>query len=258
MWYISISVLELAGTSHQWKAESQRATTLINKTDIALSTKAIKLNVGISTQSNNIPSLSYNLRSDRTSKAKEPPSSSERVTSYDANFDCDNPSLLPNALVPSSELILISYKVLSHRTANFNIKLQPSKQLYRPINADANFDRDNPSSSNVLPPSSEEKVSERTADNIKPPSIQQLSSNECSPSSILKSLPFTLLLESERAANNDTKLHDIRLQPSSNNQNNQNNINVQLTTALNVPPLSNNKNNINYNNMLNHNKASSR
>jgi hypothetical protein len=86
---------------YQWKGESQRTTTLINKTEIALSAKAIKSNVGISTKSNNIPSVSYTVLSDRTPKAKEPPSSSERVTSYDANFDRDNPSLLSNVLVPS-------------------------------------------------------------------------------------------------------------------------------------------------------------
>jgi hypothetical protein len=122
-------------------------------------------------------------------------SSSELVTNYDANFDRDNPSLIPNVLVPSSELKLLSYKVLSHRTAN-NIKSPPSTERvinsdenisshrtdnipsvsYNLLsdrtpkaiqskmeginNSDINFNRDNPSSllSNVLVPSSELKL----------------------------------------------------------------------------------------------------
>jgi hypothetical protein len=92
------------------KTESQRTimistppnkdATSINKTEISLLTKAIKSKVGISTQSNNIPkalprakyipSVSYNKLSDRTaSNKKSPPSSSERVTNSDANFDRD-------------------------------------------------------------------------------------------------------------------------------------------------------------------------
>jgi hypothetical protein len=87
--------------------------TSINKTEIALLTKAIKSKVGISTQSNNIPkalqqakyipSVSYNKLSDRTaSNNKSPPSSSEWVTNSDAKFDRDNPSLSSITSIQSS------------------------------------------------------------------------------------------------------------------------------------------------------------
>jgi hypothetical protein len=126
------------------KAESQRTimistppdkdATSINKTETVLLTIAIKSNVGISTQSNNIPSVSYNKLLDRTaSNIKSPPSKQlYRAINAEANFDRDNP-LLPNVFPPSSELkslpiklLLVSEQVLVlERTAN-NIKLPPS------------------------------------------------------------------------------------------------------------------------------------
>jgi hypothetical protein len=94
--------------------------------------KTIKSNMGILSQSNRIPSVSDNLLSDRTPKAiKLPPSSWERVMNYDANFDRDNPSP-SNVLSPSLEskslpfnLLLVLERVLVPERAANNIKSPP-------------------------------------------------------------------------------------------------------------------------------------
>jgi hypothetical protein len=107
--------------------------------------KASSNEVSLSTQSNNIQSVSCNLLSDRTPKSikskvkstnardrlsdRTPKATKPKVKSTnnvvrDLNFDRDNPpsSDLPsNVLKPSSELKLSSYKVLSDWTPN-NIK----------------------------------------------------------------------------------------------------------------------------------------
>jgi hypothetical protein len=126
---------------YQQKTESQRTTSLINNT--ALLTKTIKANVDIPTQSNDISLVSCNLHSNRTLKAiKTPlPSSLERATNLDANFDRDNPLLSTMAKSPPPSSSSIN-----------DTKLRPSSNKN-------DFDRDNPSllplilpaSSNALP-----------------------------------------------------------------------------------------------------------
>jgi hypothetical protein len=133
-------------------SSNKDVTTLINKTEISLSMKAIKLKVGLSTQPKVLPQSksSLKLNASKTEQEQLPPSKQlYRAINADANFDRDNPSL---------------YNVLSDRTPN-NIKSPPSSiksplsSSERVTNSDANFDRDNPSSlvSNAVLPSSEFK-----------------------------------------------------------------------------------------------------
>jgi hypothetical protein len=190
-------------------------------------------------------------------EAKEPPSSSERVTNYDANFDRDNPSLLPYVLVTSSELKSLSYNLLSSLNSNVHVSSiksppwsikSPLSSLEHVTNPDANFDRDNPSMSTS---SFDILLSDRTPKAIIPKVGTSTQSNN------IPSVSYNLLLDrtpnaikSLRLPSNDTKL----LQLSSNNQNNNK---VQLATALNTPPLSNSNSHNNNNNNNNNTSTSS-
>ncbi|OEU13213.1 hypothetical protein FRACYDRAFT_241548 [Fragilariopsis cylindrus CCMP1102] len=220
----------------------------------------------------------------------------------DANFDRDNPAVK----LPS--LQSIPYIVLSDQTPNNTITLssnnnnnyyyyninglynnnivtdtrstsKPPPSLERVINSYANFDRDNPPSllSNVIPPSSYNVLSHRTADNTKfqRPLILPASSNAPPLSSINnnnrlnrdnnmkvsvidtnvlpvandKIIPlvssYNVLSDrtasytkSLRSSSNDNTLQSIRLPSSSNNNDNNDNNN-------NAPPSMSNNNNIN-------------
>jgi hypothetical protein len=265
----------ISSTSLKQKSEatapSNKDPTLINKTEIALLTKAIK------------------------SKLR-----STNIRDRDLNFDRDNPSssvLSSNIFPPSSELKLVPYKVLLHRTAN-NIK--PPQSSPNDIKLQQQL-----SSSNAPPLSSNDNniinglnnnnaisdtrinvtaVKLPSVQSIKPPSMelpslpsiislrlllqQQLSNDtKVQPSpdnhfnvSLIKlppSVSYNLLLDrtpkaiksplssSERATKGNDTYFDCKASPS-----------LKLPSPLKASPLSNNnnsKNNDSNNNVLNRN-----
>jgi hypothetical protein len=213
-----------------------------------------------------VPSVSYKVSLHRTANSIETPSSLECIMNSDTNFDRDNPSLsapLSNVIPPSSELESVSYKVLLHRNAS-SIKTPPSS-LERVINSDANFDRDNPSLLPLILPASSNAppLSNKNNNNIKSPlsSLERVANYDAN---FDRDNPSLSTLSSERVTNSDSNLEcdNPSLWTSLLNEllsdrtpkaiKSKNSSKVQPATASKAPPLSN----YNHNNNSNVSKAS--